>query len=203
MKNIAIIGAGAVGSIILYLIKDGRFNIDIFATKKRAVIIEKDGHLIHTDYTTMTLKERKHQYDIVFVTTKAFTMKSLVPTIESMIHKDTIVIICQNGFSQHTLLTHPYVYHAVVYISGQKANDKVIYYRDDTLLLPVNHKTKYIKEVFQNTRLTIERADDYYSQIWFKLLVNLGINSLTALTKNTAQIQKLPEIKQLMIQLLN
>ena len=62
--------------------------------------------------------------------------------------------------------------------------------------------TKKLQSIFLNTDLDISISDDYLQQIWFKLLVNLGINSMTALTKNTAQILKVVEVNQALIQLL-
>lgn len=203
MKQVAIIGAGAVGSIILHLIKDNKqFNIDIFATEHRDVIIEKDNILMPTGYKTKVLSEANKQYDIILITTKAFMNDTIMPSINSMTHENTNIIICQNGYSQNERFNHPNVFHAAVYISGQKKPDKVVYFRDNKLVLPINEQTKVIQSLFSNTQLDITLAIDYFTQIWYKLLVNLGINSMTALTKNTVQIQKVPEIKQLMIKVL-
>ncbi|WP_414049527.1 oxidoreductase [Macrococcus animalis] len=196
MQNIAIIGAGAVGSILLYLIRnDKQLNIDIFATEERDVIIEKDEELLHTGFTTKLLGSTNKQYDIIFITTKAYTLDSIISVIESLTHEDTNIIICQNGYSQSECFNHPKVFHAVVYISGRKTENKVIYFRDNKLVLPINKQTIAIKNKLLNTHLDLTLADDYLTQIWFKLLVNLGINSMTALTKNTAQILKVHEVQ--------
>ncbi len=58
MKNIAIIGAGAVGSIILHLISnDKSLNIDIFATKNRGIHLQIDNKKISLPYNTQMLIE--------------------------------------------------------------------------------------------------------------------------------------------------
>lgn len=204
LKNIAIIGAGAVGSILLYLIKDApAFNIDIYATSERKVIINKEDIKIDTGYTTKQLNQAKTKYDIIFICTKAYSLEKIVQQVESLTHKDTITIICQNGYSQRNLFIHEKVYHAVVYISGQKNNNDVTYYRDNTLVLPINSNTQYLQNIFMQTNLDIQLKEDYLSQIWYKLLVNLGINSTTALTKNTAKIINVPEISKLIKTLLD
>lgn len=204
LKSIAIIGVGAVGSIILHLIKDApEFNIDIFATTERKVIITKENIEMDTGYTTKQLNQAKTQYDIIFICTKAYSLEKIVQQVESLTHKDTIIIICQNGYSQSSLFYHEKVYHAVVYISGQKNNNIVTYYRDYTLVLPINSNTRYLQDIFMQTHLDIQLKEDYLSQIWYKLLVNLGINSTTALTKNTAKIINVPEISKLIKTLLD
>ncbi|MFC6119004.1 oxidoreductase [Macrococcoides bohemicum] len=203
MKNIAIIGAGAVGSIILHLISnDKSLNIDIFATKNRGINLQIDNKKISLPYNTQMLIESSKKYDVIFITTKAYTLKDIIPYIDNITHPETIIIICQNGYSQTERITHPNTFHAVVYISGQKKDDIVIYFRDNRLVLPNNVHTKKLQSIFLNTDLDISISDEYLQQIWFKLLVNLGINSMTALTKNTAQILKVEEVNQALIQLL-
>lgn len=203
MKNIAIIGAGAVGSIILHLISnDKSLNIDIFATKNRGINLQIDNKKISLPYNTQMLIESSKKYDVIFITTKAYTLKDIIPYIDNITHPETIIIICQNGYSQTERITHRNTFHAVVYISGQKKDDIVIYFRDNRLVLPNNVHTKKLQSIFLNTDLDISISDDYLQQIWFKLLVNLGINSMTALTKNTAQILKVVEVNQALIQLL-
>lgn len=203
MKNIAIIGAGAVGSIILHLISnDKSLNIDIFATKNRGINLQIDNKKISLPYNTQMLIASSKKYDVIFITTKAYTLKDIIPYIDNITHPETIIIICQNGYSQTERITHPNTFHAVVYISGQKKDDIVIYFRDNRLVLPNDVHTKKLQSIFLNTDLDISISDDYLQQIWFKLLVNLGINSMTALTKNTAQILKVVEVNQALIQLL-
>lgn len=203
MKNIAIIGTGAVGSIILHLISnDKSLNIDIFATKNRGINLQIDNKKISLPYNTQMLIASSKKYDVIFITTKAYTLKDIIPYIDNITHPETIIIICQNGYSQTERITHPNTFHAVVYISGQKKDDIVIYFRDNRLVLPNNVHTKKLQSIFLNTDLDISISDDYLQQIWFKLLVNLGINSMTALTKNTAQILKVVEVNQALIQLL-
>ncbi len=203
MKNIAIIGAGAVGSIILHLISnDKSLNIDIFATKNRGINLQIDNKKISLPYNTQMLIESSKKYDVIFITTKAYTLKDIIPYIDNITHPETIIIICQNGYSQTERITNPNTFHAVVYISGQKKDDIVIYFRDNRLVLPNNVHTKKLQSIFLNTDLDISISDEYLQQIWFKLLVNLGINSMTALTKNTAQILKVEEVNQALIQLL-
>lgn len=203
MKNIAIIGTGAVGSIILHLISnDKSLNIDIFATKNRGINLQIDKKKISLPYNTQMLIASSKKYDVIFITTKAYTLKDIIPYIDNITHPETIIIICQNGYSQTERITHPNTFHAVVYISGQKKDDIVIYFRDNRLVLPNDVHTKKLQSIFLNTDLDISISDDYLQQIWFKLLVNLGINSMTALTKNTAQILKVVEVNQALIQLL-
>ena len=186
--KISIIGAGAVGSIIASFISP-QLDVIVYGRTPRPLKINKDGILNELRISVVPLNEKTVQKsDIIFVTTKAIHLNQIMPYVEQMIHDDTIIIICQNGYSQTARFKHEKTYHAVVYISGQKINDTVIHFQDNTLILPINEETMKLKTVFQSTALNIELSKEYQAKLWMKLLVNLGINSVTALTLNTAQV---------------
>lgn len=192
--KISIIGAGAVGSIIASFISP-QMDVIVYGRTPRQLKIKNDGTLNELPISVIPLNEKTVQKsDIIFVTTKAIHIDQIMPYIEQMIHDDTIIVICQNGYSQTERFKHHKTYQAVVYISGQKTNDAVIHFQDNTLILPVNKDTKQLKRVFQSTALNIELSEDYQLKLWMKLLVNLGINSVTALTLNTARVLNDPEI---------
>ncbi len=57
-------------------------------------------------------------------------------------------------------------------------------------------------QCISNSSLNIELTTDIDKAIWYKLLVNLAINSVTALTRSTASVLEVPGIKKLCEQLL-
>lgn len=202
MQKHAIIGAGAVGSILYYLLKDNHeIDIDIYAKEARKLYITKNDKPIETKKITKILPT-KTQYDTIYICVKATATKTIIEDVLNMCHDQTNIIICQNGISQVDLFNHPYTYHAVVYISGQKKNDEVIYYQDNTLILPDVDKLITLKQYTDLSQLNIVLDENHQEKQWFKLLVNLGINTITALTKNTAQVLEQKQIESLTEQLL-
>src|SRR5699024_447328 len=95
------------------------------------------------------------------------------------------------------IFNHSHVYQAVVYISGQKTEKQVTHFRDWTLKLPINNDTLLLKSLTKDSILNIECIEDYYEQVWYKLLVNLGINTVTAITRQTAKVLKSDGIENL------
>ena len=108
-----------------------------------------------------------------------------------------MIILAQNGHGQLSEFTHPFVYQAVVYISGQKEKDKVTHFRDHKLILKDTPQTQALCKKLENTPLKIQLTDDIEAAIWYKLLVNLAINSVTALSRSTASVLTVPGIKNL------
>ena len=90
----------------------------------------------------------------------------------------------------------------MVYISGQKKDDEVTHFRDSRLHIQHDHRTEQLKRYLEYTKIELILEDHIETTIWYKLLVNLGINSITALGGNTAQILKISEVYQLCTRLL-
>lgn len=202
MKKHAIIGAGAVGSILYHLLSSNQeLEIDVFAKEERTITIEYKGQLIEQSKETKVFPSTE-KYDCIYICVKATALSNLLLSIKSMCHADTIIILCQNGISQSELIHHPHTYHAVVYISGQKNGDRVIFFQDNTLILPDESRLQPLKLITDQSQLNIVLDPNHAKKQWIKLLVNLGINSITALTKNTAQVLEVQEIYTLIEQLL-
>ena len=64
------------------------------------------------------------------------------------------------------------------------------HFRDSRLHIQHDHRTEQLKRYLEYTKIELILEDHIETTIWYKLLVNLGINSITALGGNTAQILK-------------
>ncbi|MBF0747642.1 oxidoreductase, partial [Gemella sp. 19428wG2_WT2a] len=124
-------------------------------------------------------------------------LDQITPHLTNITHDKTVIILTQNGYGQLKQINHSHVYQAVVYISGQKTDQQVTHFRDWTLKLPINNDTLLLKSLTKDSILNIECIEDYYEQVWYKLLVNLGINTITAITRQTAKVLKSDGIENL------
>ena len=67
----------------------------------------------------------------------------------------------------------------------------MIHFRDYRLHIQHDRRTEQLKHYLEHTKIELILEDHIETTIWYKLLVNLGINSITALGGNTAQILKI------------
>ena len=51
----------------------------------------------------------------------------------------------------------------------------------------MHRRTEQLKHYLEHTKIELILEDHIETTIWYKLLVNLGVNSITALGGNTAQ----------------
>ncbi|MDW4256038.1 oxidoreductase [Staphylococcus saprophyticus] len=203
MNNVAIIGPGAVGSTIAFDLRDASLNVQLLGRRNETLRYHSNNDL-HPKYQldVRALNEYHETVDILFIAVKIPQLDPVLTSYQHLLHKNTIIILAQNGHGQLHKFDHPYVYQAVVYISGQKTGNTITHYRDHKLILDQNAHTQALHQCISNSSLNIELTTDIDKAIWYKLLVNLAINSVTALTRSTASVLEVPGIKKLCEQLL-
>ncbi|MDH9160641.1 oxidoreductase [Staphylococcus succinus] len=203
MNNIAIIGPGAVGSTIAFDLYPKYKSLLLLGRQDYDLTYYANGNTKHPyTLTVSSLKASYSKIDVLIIAVKIPQLESILPKIDDLIHDQTIIILAQNGYGQLSRLQYPNVFQAVVYISGQKNGATVTHYRDHKLVLQDAPQTRLIKKMATNTDLNIELTSDINQAIWYKLLVNLAINTVTALTRQTAIVLQTPGIKTLCQQLL-
>ncbi|MCG1008775.1 hypothetical protein J4760_01775 [Salinicoccus sp. ID82-1] len=197
--KIAVIGIGAVGSVIARELKKLNHDTTLFGRSvKEGFTILENGEKHHYPYRI----ENVHAYegkpfDLIFIATKATALETLSRTTQAMSHGNTEIVLCQNGMGFDDFFDS--AVPAVVYISGQKHEDMVEHFQDARLLVEDRsyiHLDILTKDLSQNdeTELEIQKSKNFIRTRYEKLLINLGINSLTALSGNTAKIFDLESV---------
>lgn len=198
MSNFAIIGPGAVGTTIAYDLQHNQPNLKLLGRRDQTLDFFVNGNSTEAHQLTVTaLSDCDKKFDVIFIAVKIHQLSKVLTELDHLLHKDTTIILAQNGHGQLSKFKHPFVYQAVVYISGQKENDKVTHFRDHKLILKYTPQTEALRKELENTPLDIHLTDDIEKAIWYKLLVNLAINSVTALSRSTASVLTIPGINNL------
>ncbi|PTE69232.1 oxidoreductase [Staphylococcus devriesei] len=197
--RIAIIGPGAVGTTIAYELQQTLTDVTLLGRST------KEMHIAPANQTVRAynIDEMDTPFDAIIIAVKTHQLKDLIPKLHRLSHHETIFILAQNGYGLLSHLPFKHIYQAVVYISAQKSDNKVVHFRDYRLHLQQDAHTTKLKQLFDHTKIEIVLENNIEEKIWYKLLVNLGINSITALGKNTAQILKINEVETLCRALLN
>ncbi|WP_418129060.1 oxidoreductase [Staphylococcus sp. HKU1] len=204
MTQIAIIGPGAVGSTIAKDLQEKYNNVHLLGRSNKQL----NYHSYETPDQTSTLQvtainDFSKVVDILIIAVKIPQLQNVLSQINHLIGSHTTIILAQNGYGQLGHIKHPNVYQTVVYISGQKQENHITHFQDHTLIMDNNSRTQQLFEIAQNTKLSIELTDQIEEKIWYKLLVNSGINTITALTQQPVKVMEKPNMKQLCNQLLN
>ncbi|BAC15229.1 2-dehydropantoate 2-reductase (ketopantoate reductase) [Oceanobacillus iheyensis HTE831] len=197
MKKFGVIGPGAVGSVIAESLLQHGLQVHLLGRNAGEVRIERKGQLAESTLLVEELSRFETTLDYIFITVKGTQLSAVLPFVEKLSHENTVTIICQNGYGQLEQITMPHTYQAVVYISGQKKDQTITHFRDRKLILPENEDTIALHQLVEGSDLDIQISPHYLHDIWFKLLVNLGINSVTALSRNTAIVVTNEKVRNL------
>lgn len=103
--RIAIVGAGAVGSVVAgYLLEGGEHEVALLARgaqlaalRERGLAVESRGRLLRSRPMASDQPADLGLQDVLFVTVKAHALPALAPLLSPMIGLDTVVVGAQNG----------------------------------------------------------------------------------------------------------
>lgn len=195
--TIGVIGPGAVGTTIAIELQK-KYPDTLLIGKKRQELHyfpenEKEGIIMSvTPYQNII-----QPLDVLFIAVKTYQLDSVLSKLSSIIHENTLIILAQNGYGYLEKIPYEHAYQAVVYISGQKNNNNIVHYRDYCLHLKDTPRTRQLQKLTNKTKIKIILEDNIEQKIWYKLLVNLGINSITAVGRDTAKILHSAHIKHI------
>ena len=200
--KIAIIGAGAMGCIygarLSVLSKTPVYLLDIWqehldAINREGILLEEGG-VFHAYTNVRAISDPKEAgvQDLVLVFVKSTMTQQAIGSNVSMIGPDTVVLTLQNGLGNIDALLEVVPKERI--LAGTTAHG-------GTLLGPgkVRHAGKgktYIGEItgqispraqeianlFNEAQLDTEISDNGLGLVWGKLISNVGINALTAIT---------------------
>ena len=197
IMTIGVIGPGAVGTTIAIELQQAYPDTLLIGKQKDTPnYFPENGHQSKTISVT-PYQDITQPLDIVFIAVKTYQLETVITQLSPIIHEETIIILAQNGYGQLERIPFPNSYQAVVYISGQKNNNDVTHFRDYRLHLKDTPRTRKLQKLTNQTNIEIILEENIEEKIWYKLLVNLGINSITALGRDTAKLLQSSHIRNI------
>ncbi len=192
--NIGVVGPGAMGSFLSGLLARenkvtllGRHKEDI-----ESIRIQGETELVSKVYFTTDPTELK-TVDLVLITTKAFDTEEAVERIAPHLNPSCSVLSLQNGLMNEEIIANfvgkertigGVTSHGVTYIEAGKVRHAGIgetvigaYPEGD----PEKSEVKKTSELLNKAGLKTEVSDNILGHIWKKVIVNTGINPITAL----------------------
>lgn len=193
--KIGIIGAGAVGSILareLNKLPENEFQLTVMArTARNGFTVLEDGIKIFHDIPVHDILSVKDTFDVLFIATKTPALLTLKETIKNMTHGNSEIIYALNGVGYDDMFAQGIP--SVVYVSGQQHDKYIEHFVNQKIILPDQSFTyldRLIQIIENDESIHFDLVKDkHFEQVRYeKLLINVGINSVTALSKNTAKI---------------
>lgn len=195
IKEIAIIGAGALGLMymesIFPVMGD---NVYFLADAKRKSALKSREFIINGENRTFAVKspsDLDSPPDLVLVCVKNHHIQSIGPLLKTTCGPGTIVLSVLNGISSEKFLEEilrdsTVLYCAVLGMDAVKEGDTLTYKRKGRFLLGTGDKRdsedlQAAARFLPRCGLPCEIPDDIHRELWFKWMINMGINQPSAI----------------------
>ncbi len=200
MARIVIVGPGAIGSLFAaYLAKAGQDVWLLDKDNKRADILNDIGIKVEgvsgnwqakVNVTADPGKIGKAEFIIICV--KSYDTRKAVKDIAPLVGRDSLVVTLQNGLGNIEVLSESFGSQSVAAgTTNMGANIQGVGLLrhaglGETVLGRLDGKTtislRTLREIFNEAKLPARTSRDIEGILWSKLIINVGINALTAIT---------------------
>lgn len=161
----------------------------------------------HCPVEVVTSPEATSPVDWVFVTVKAHDTPAVKPWLDALIGQNTVAVVLQNGVDHaerlRPLVGEAEIVPALIYAAAERTAPATIAHRLGAALTVPNTSTGRSFAELMTRGVHVSTSDDFLTESWRKLLVNIGANPITALTLRNADILREPHIERLCETLLN
>ncbi|CAB1071124.1 2-dehydropantoate 2-reductase (EC [Olavius algarvensis Delta 1 endosymbiont] len=207
--EIAIVGAGVLGSIFGGLFQDKGFDVTLIEVlQERVRLIDKeglwlqwpDGGRTHSNIAITSQVDEVGVKDVVMIAVKGYHTRSAITSALPMIGDDTIVLSVQNGLGNLEAITEAVgperVVGGITAHSGMPVSMNEVRYVGGLgpllVIGPFDGVSRpgfnNMVEQFQAVGLDVHTTDDINKVIWKKLIANVSTNVVAALTGLTGAI---------------
>ncbi len=197
IKNVAMIGMGAVGAIVGEALAKvlGKENVECICEGERKVRYEKDGICINgirQDFNYVT-PENVREADLVIIATKNLQMDQVLVQIKNAVGPDTTILSLLNGIQSERELEEVYgkervIYGFIIGLSSVHEKNNIICSDTGTIVYGENDNSKSQRiiamgKLFDEAGQKSKNPEDIHLEQWKKYLMNVTCNTVTSLCR--------------------
>jgi len=206
-KQIAVVGAGAIGGAIAADLS-GHDLLLCTRTPFERLVVTHPGGREEVEARVALRPETVAPVHWVLLATKAYQSETARPWLRRLCDTGTRVAVLQNGVD-HRARVRPLVpsgvevLPVVVQLPAERISPgQVIQERDGTLIVPDDAIGHEFADLFDGARTRVLPHRDFVAQAWWKLLGNAAMGAVCALTVREMGVVADPEIRQIVTQLM-
>lgn len=200
MKRIAIIGPGAMGILFSYYLQQVCSDLFLIDYREdRAKLLNQKGLKVETqegikDFRVKVITNPLglETASLVLVCVKAYSTFQAVKRVKTLVGKRTLILTLQNGLGNLEAITKLFPQRQVLggttslganviepgWVKFAGSGEIVI-----GQLTGGTEKAEKVAELLKKAGLEVRTTDNLEGTIWSKVLINVGINALTAILR--------------------
>lgn len=197
--NIAVVGAGAIGSYLGGMLSNESMNVSLIARGEHLKQMKKNGLTLKTNNHEKTIKatftdsmDAIKGADLILFTVKSPDTLKTAREMMPFVKKEASILTFQNGVSNEEVLADLYgekqVLSGAAHISAQVAAPGAVKQEGNHLFFIGSlsddncQKAKEVVQLFENSGINARSSDRIIERKWRKSLWNVTFNPLSAVT---------------------
>lgn len=214
IKNIHIIGAGAVGAAYAALLYDMDPGcVSFIAAGDRMTRLRNEGIIVNGKSYPIPVLDAEAPHPaagLLLVAVKHYHLDQAIAAMKYSISTDTIIMSLMNGIDSEERIGAAYgaeklLYAVVVGIDALRQGNRVAYTTQGKIFFgekdrkDVARRVERVQELFDRAGINYIVPADIVKDIWWKFMINVGINQASAITGgNYGVFQKSGPARELM-----
>lgn len=209
MRDVCIIGGGAVGMTLAYFVyASGAPRPIVFYRREEEVREVRDrggfiyrnpaiGKVVHVPVEPQLLGSTSADCEYLFNAVKAYGVVSTIPSMMRVTRPGDAVVMMQNGFgaleAAEEKLPDRVVAAGVVYFGAEKISATEVVHHGGNLVIAgtrrgVGEKLAWLSSFLRNGGLEFRVVGDIDFYRWLKLALNAVVNPLTAIARSRNRV---------------
>jgi 2-dehydropantoate 2-reductase len=214
IERIYIIGAGAVGAAYASIFHDMDPScVSFIAGGERFERLRREGIIVNGKSYPIPVLNSEEPFpaaDLLIVTVKHHHLDQAIGEMKSGVGPDTIIISLMNGIDSEERIGVGYgeekiLYATVVGIDALREGNNVLYTTQGKIFfgekrnLALSDRVRRVVDIFNSAGINHEIPADMIRILWWKFMINVGINQASAALKGPYGLfQTSAEAQQLM-----
>jgi 2-dehydropantoate 2-reductase len=198
IKRVAILGAGALGSFFAGRFYDSPdFSTFLVAKGSRLERLSRDGIVINgKQYPIPVIDPDKSQepVDLVIVTLKQYHLEEALQGLEKLVGDETLFVSFMNGLDSEEYIGSVYGMDKVLYgislgIDALRQGNQTTFtkpgkhYFGELNNTQLSQRVRRVQNAFERAGIDYEIPEDMRRIMWWKFMINVGINQAAAVTR--------------------
>jgi 2-dehydropantoate 2-reductase len=215
VKRIEVIGAGAVGALYASkLFHMDRNCVGLIAAGERYDRLKDRGLIVndkHIRPQVVRPDDRSPAPDLIIVAVKYNQLGRAIQDIKGRLGRGTLILSAMNGIDSEELIgdacgVERVLYGSAVETFSTRIEDRIHIVQEGRLFFgeadntAPSDRVRAIQSVFEKAGIAYETPPDMIRTIWWKFMVNIGVNQVSAVVRCTnAVLQASQEARELMV----
>ena len=194
MKNVLFVGLGAIGTAIASQFSNAKYDFSVLCDAPRKIKYLQDGFIINDkryDFHYVTNNEYKNTADLIIISVKYHHLKTVVKQLAGLVGTNTKIISLLNGIDSEDIIAKQFGYqsviHAFIYnIDATKVQNVTTYSKKGIIVFGekdgcITCRINKLKGILMEAGISHEISNDIIRNMWWKYMVNIGMNQATAI----------------------